>query len=203
MKVIWFSNCSLCGRMSSGSGSWLHAMKQILSGYVTIINITEGRVKEVHRSNEDNFEEYILPEYKLKNGIPGEDEICVIQRIISTVNPDIIHIWGLEKYWGLLYARGFIKGTVIVEIQGLLSGCASACYAGMTEKEIKETYGIKELVKPNTSMKNLYQYYIRSSMFESEILRASNFLSTQSEWVRDMIKFTPPYKDLCMKQLCL
>ena len=55
MKVIWFSNCSLCGRMSSGSGSWLHAMTQILSGYVTIINITEGRVKEVHRSNEDNF----------------------------------------------------------------------------------------------------------------------------------------------------
>lgn len=192
MKVLWFSNCILSDVVNKGSGSWLSAMKNIMSGYVNIVNITDSNVDHIIYKTSDKFEEYILPNFKLTDGLPSENNIKKILKIIETVSPDIIHIWGLERYWGRLYSRGYLKGKVLIEIQGVLSACANASYAGLNEDEIRICYGLKEILRPSLSIKNQYKSFLERAVYENEVLSKSMLVSTQSNWTRAQLSFIIP-----------
>lgn len=183
MKVLWFSNCPIGDDNSNGSGSWLYAMKHLLKESITLINITQGFVSDITHNKYDKFEEYILPQWRLTNGLPNIININKIKRIVNDISPDIIHIWGTEKYWGLLFSRGLIEGKPILEIQGLLSSCDIVYDGGLKSKEIRYFWGLKDLLY------KFIQLSTNNLKYEEEIISNSKFISTQSNWTRDQISF--------------
>lgn len=189
MKVLWFSNCVIGGRESTGSGSWLFGMKDIISNHVELYNITKSNVSEITLNEYKDIIEYIIPNYKLHNGLPNKANIKKIQQIVNDINPDVIQIWGLEMYWGLLFTRNLIKGNYIIEVQGLLSSCYNVYYGGLTPMEIIKCFNIKEILKLNSYLPFKKINYLKGSKTEHEIFSNSKFISTQSEWTRYQIKF--------------
>lgn len=190
MKVLWFSNCVLGDEINKGSGSWLFAMRCLISSEVELFNITQSSVKDITYNQYDDLKEYIIPTYKLQNGIPNKTNINKIISIVQQIKPDIIHIWGIELYWGLLFTRCLIRGNYIVEIQGLLSSCNNVYYAGLTPFEIFKCYSMKEFLKYNSYLPYAKCKIFKSSILENEIIRDAESISTQSNWVRNQLKLT-------------
>ena len=189
MKVLWFSNCILGNTESKGSGSWLFGMKDILSSSVELYNITNSNIDKVSHNKYNDFEEYVIPNYKIKNGLPNLGNISNIKDIVDKIKPDIIHIWGVESYWGLLFSRNHIQGKYLIEIQGVLSSCHNVYYGGMSPSQIYSCFNIKELIKFNSFLPFQRSNTLKNIKSENEIIFNSNNISTQSDWVRNQIKF--------------
>ena len=109
VKVLWFSNCVLSKDASRGSGSWLFAMRDLIATDIELINIAEDSVGCICTHEGNKIREYLIPQWRLHKGIPSEEKIQEIIEIVNSEKPDLIHIWGVEKYWALLFSRGYIK----------------------------------------------------------------------------------------------
>lgn len=189
MKILWFSNCSIVDEECVGSGSWLYGMRDIISSHVELYNITEAKVKSVQFKGSVKVKEYLIPSAMLSDeGLPPFNIIKSIKSIVETISPDVIHIWGLEKYWAKLFAYEHIKGNVLLEIQGVLSACSNVFWGGMTPNEIKKTHRLKEWIKPSVRLEAQYYNYIKKGQSEIELLKSFKYISTQSEWTRLQIK---------------
>lgn len=115
MRVLWFSNIEITNTLT-GTGSWIFAMANALvnTGEIKLFNITQGKVKETIRQDYQSISQWLIPYESLKsNGLPKS---TTIQILVSEIKPDIIHIWGTESFWGLITARQYIKGNIILEI---------------------------------------------------------------------------------------
>lgn len=189
MKILWFSNRELTTSISDGSGSWLYAMSDLLLDEVDLYNITEANVHDISFNESRGIKEYLLPKYKLKNGVPSKKNINRITEIVDKISPDVIHIWGIEKYWALLFARGYIKFNPIVEIQGLLSACNDVYWSGLSPLEIIKTLKLKEFLKPSSSLYYRKRKIAADAVLENEMLSKLKVFSTQSQWTRDQIQF--------------
>ena len=191
MKVLWFCNCEFTDSKSAVSGTWLFAMANALvnTGAVQLFNITLGKVKKVTRCDYQSISQWLVPNETLKRkGLPDRKTIMEIQRIVEDIKPEILHIWGTEGYWGLLSAGGYIKGNIILEIQGLKFAIAKYFYSGLSLRDMLKCFGLKEFLKPSLSLPGLKHNFKKWGEFEKGMLRSHKFISTQSDWVRAYIK---------------
>jgi glycosyltransferase involved in cell wall biosynthesis len=206
IKVLWFCNVGFSEERSATTGSWLYSMSDSLinTGEVELFNITQGNVKEVTRQNYKSINQWYVPDSKLgRNGLPNSKIIVEIQKLVNDVKPDIIHIWGTENYWGLLYARGFIKGDVILEIQGLKYAYAKYFYSGLSLVDLVKCFRLKEFLRPSGSLFGLKLGFERWGRFEKEMLLSCEYISTQSEWVRTYVRNINSNAKLINTQLAL
>ena len=163
------------------------------TGAIQLYNITQGKVKNATRQDYQSISQWLVPVESLKsNGLPGSKTILEIQRIVDDIKPDIIHVWGTENYWGLLTARGYIKGNVILEIQGLKFAISKYFYSGLSLRDILKCLGLKEFLKPSVSLIGLKYSFKQWGKFEKEMLLSHNVISTQSDWVRVYVKSVNP-----------
>ena len=189
MKVLWFSNAVITNVSTRSTGTWLQTMSSALSERgITLCNITQSdSVKGIERMDSNNIIQWVIPIYPLHNGLPSQKHIKEICDIVTQESPDIIHIWGMEVYWGLLSARGYLKGNVLLEIQGIKETCARVFYGGLPFREVIKTFGVREVIKPSLSLMSLRRDFVKWSKFEQEMLAAHDHISTHSDWVRAWI----------------
>lgn len=191
IKVLWLCNVGFSAQKSASTGSWLYSMSESLlnTNDIELYNITQGNVKEVTRQDYNAINQWIVPTSSLgRNGLPNSKIVKGIQQIVEDLKPDIIHIWGTENYWGLLYSRGFIQGKVIIEIQGLKYAYAKYFFSGLTLPDVIRCFGLKEFLKPSGSLVGLKMEFERWGVYEKEMLLKAAYISTQSEWVRTYVK---------------
>lgn len=189
MKVLWFSNVILTTDATNSTGTWLHSMSSVLVGRgIELYNITQnGSVKKMERFNTGRIQQWVLPIYKLHNGLPNSKHIKEIINIVNSIGPDVIHIWGMENYWGLLTARGYLEGNILLEIQGIKETCAKVFYGGLSLSEIIKTIGFREMIRPSRSLMLLKRQFVKWSKYEREMLAGHKQISTHSDWVRAWI----------------
>lgn len=191
LKILWFSNVTFSNSESNTTGTWLHAMSSALikTGDIQLFNITQSNVKYSKRQDSQLINQWLVPfERSLNNGLPKQRTIQEIKKIVEEIQPDIIHIWGTESYWGLLTTRGYLAGNVILDIQGLKYAYAKYFYSGLTLFDIVKCFRLKEFIKPSSSLVGLKLGFERWGKFEKEMLLKTEFISTQSDWVRAYVK---------------
>jgi glycosyltransferase involved in cell wall biosynthesis len=179
----------------TATGTWLHTMAYALvdTGAIKLYNITQGNVKNTTRKDYQSISQWLVPfEPLTNNGLPGSKTILEIQRIVDGIKPDIIHIWGSENYWGLLTARGYIKGNIILEIQGLKFAIAKYFYSGLSLQDILKCFGFTKFLKPSNSLISSKYRFEQWGKFEKEMLMKHRIISTQSNWVRAHVKDVNP-----------
>ena len=188
MKVLWLSNCKLTTGLSSDSGTWLQTMAQsLVDSDIKLFNITQGHTKTIETIEENRIKQWILPEIALKD-IYSSKLHNTIRNIIHSIQPDIIHIWGMEMFWGLLTIQGCFDGyKTLLEIQGIKGACAEVFMGGMTKSEVYSTIGLREILFPSHSLYGFKKNHERWFPYEKEMLRKHNYISTQSDWVRARI----------------
>lgn len=188
MKILWFSNIEITQNISS-TGTWLFTMANALidSKKIELINITEGNVSKIQYRNSNNIEQWIIPKVKLKNGLPENYIIKEIVELVKEIAPDVIHIWGTENYWGLLYSRGFIKGNILIDIQGLKFIWYKYFFSGLSYLDLLNCITFKDLLKPKFSILGRAHSFKIWGKYEIEIIKCIPNIGVQSNWVRAQI----------------
>ena len=125
MRVLWFTNTmafSLCPEDVRTSGGWMHAMLGALRGrqdleigVITAMPVTTGEHRCV-----DGIDAFVVPQPSRYGswGLRRSLEACA--RIVQEWNPDLIHIYGTERFYGLLTARRLVARPAVISLQGLL-----------------------------------------------------------------------------------
>jgi glycosyltransferase involved in cell wall biosynthesis len=187
MKILWFSNHQFSEQQIKSTGTWLKSLGEELSKTkdVDLFNITHGKVNQITHVDSKTIKQWIVPQSSL---LPRAKIIKDIQIIVDEIKPDIIHIWGLESYWGLLTSRGYLSGNVILEIQGIKFTIEKHFYSGLTFYDIIKCIGIKELIRPFGSILGQKYTFKRWGKFEKEMLITHKHISTQSDWVRSHVQ---------------
>lgn len=194
MKILWLSNCKLTTELSSNSGTWLQTMAQsLIDAGVKLYNITQGNTKTIEIIEEKNIKQWILPIIKLKD-VNSQELQNTIKAIVRSIQPDIIHIWGMELCWGLFSIRGCFDGyRTLLEIQGIKGACADVFMGGMSRAEVRSTIGLRELLFPSHSLYGFQKNHKKWFPYEKMMLHKHIYISTQSDWVRSWI--TPYVSD--------
>ena len=199
MRVLWFSNCVLGESISKGTGSWLFAMKDLLIPHIELINVTISTNSDIiHNEYSLNFKEVLLPKWPLYKGVPSIENIKRIEDILLYYDPDIIHIWGLELYWALLFVRGYIKKDFLLEIQGLLSACEELSNGLINQKEKLRFIGLKDIIK---RIPRLVEVMNVKDNYDKEILSSSRYIATQSKWTKEQISCIIPKESIVFNSL--
>lgn len=185
MKILWFSNYHFSNEAIKTTGTWLKVMGEALSKEtdIELVNITKGQTKGIAFEQINGIKQYVVPAGKsYTNDLPKPQIVSQIENIIEEIQPDIIHVWGTESYWGLITKNYVHRFKVLLEIQGILSQIKQQFYGGLTPKEIFSCTGFKEILKPKNHV--LYQRYFSKlkARNEQEIIKNHPIISVQSGW---------------------
>lgn len=181
--VLWATTVSLLHPVSKGSGSWLYAMRDLLSDKIDLYNICLGSGSDCTKNEDFGICEYQLP----KQFVSSKDKgplYANIKKIVEEVHPDIIHIWGTESVWASVFPHIETNVKIVLEIQGLLTSCACVYWAGLTPKEVRECNSLWGLFIPSLSLKRGYKLLQKKGDKEREIIKQYSIISTQSDWTR-------------------
>lgn len=191
MKVLWCTNTVLSDNRH-GSGNWMLMMLENISslhpeiefhifGIANVTDIQEGRFR--------NFRQVIFPDYPLKeNGLPSAVVVEKLRHFISELNPDLIHIWGLEKYWGALSVSLQMHYKVLLEVQGIKRLCVEPFLGGLPRKIFYRYAGIPELLYPWSFPVTQRRKFENDGIIEREVIKQNSYINTQSQFVRNYIK---------------
>ncbi len=200
MKVLWLSNKQILNSEVKGSGSWIKSMADELSvsGNIELVNITAGNVDTVKKSESYNQKEFVVPRYKTgKNGVPRPSDIKTIVNIVEGENPDIIHVWGVENYWGLLISRGYISGkSFLLDMQGVLEACYEFYMGNLCLDDFMRNMGFFQSLYAYSFVK-LQKYRMHKRIkYENEIISAFPNIAYQSKWVKSWLDYKNPQAKL-------
>lgn len=193
-KILWLSNFAFSEASNKGTGTWLIAMgnAMVKSGKVDLYNISYGEGNTFESQDYMGITQWVIPYEKSSKGIPSKAVIDFIRQKEREIQPDIIHIWGTEHYWGMLIVKNILTTPVLLEIQGLLSVIEKVFYGGLTNRELLECIGLKEILLPQRL------YYFRHSIFKQKgkleqfIISHANHIAVQSKWVDAHIRIMNP-----------
>ena len=195
-KILWFSNCIQSHGANKASGSWLFSMARLLvsTGGIHLINITKSRTGNTqdieHNTINEHFEEYILPDWDTdNNGLPSKENCNLIKELCNNINPDIIHVWGVENYFSALLPTLGLSTALLLEIQGLQKSCSEVYYGDMTPSDILKCFGLREILFPfKKSICQFKKDMANKGVIENDTIRKYIHISTQSVWIRERIR---------------
>lgn len=196
IKIIWLSNVVLVSEKGvKTTGTWLYSMANALSQMddVKLCNISSGNVKQCTRMDYGNVEQWVLPKSKIKrNGLPDRTTIETIQKIENEFKPDVIHIWGTEGYWGILAVHKMLSTPVVLDIQGILYAYEKVFYGGLTNVELIQSIGLKELLYPIRTLSYQKHIFKKRGELEKKIINSISNITVQSDWSEAYIKAVNP-----------
>ena len=193
---MWFTNTLMpavnrrLGRVNRGaSGYWmialheaLHSVPNIELGIATVV----PGLKYGH-FNEKGIEYFIIDQPLLIS--PGKHRHRDIQKAVKIVDdfkPDIVHVHGTERFYGLLGARNLIRPPTVVSIQGLLSQIHKYYFGSLSWFEVFRSHRAIEIAL----LRGLLPSYFRSKKNgrrEVEIIKGNHFFIGRTAWDKDYI----------------
>lgn len=104
-------------------------------------------------------------------------------RTIADVKPDIIHIHGTEKCYGLV-SEYIDDIPVLISIQGFAHVCAEEYFSGISEKTVRLKESLLTRLKRQSVMRE-YRRFLRQGDIEKRILSKAEYVLGRTEWDRE------------------
>lgn len=200
MKVVWFTNIPFPQQLNisatdhSGAGGWMVSLlDQLIKHpdiFVYVITVAP-RLTNGARDYKENVKFISVNQragwksiYWGKND-KSKKYLKLCSKLLSDIQPDIIHIHGTERFYGLLSVANPISAPIVISIQGLL-------------QEISKTrnfFGhvpLKSIARWQLSWKGLlgkgpifnYLRFVESAKREVTIIEHSKFIFGRTNWDR-------------------
>ncbi len=191
MRILWLSNKILSEKDSGATGTWLDALSHELMkcDELELGNITLGNIKKMTRQDCGSICQWLVPSGPRldRHGLPPRNIIHALIKSIDEFSPDMIHIWGTERYWGLLSARKHIGVPALLEMQGLKGAIAQVFNGGLSFREQLSCIGPKELMRQSSIFQSR-QKFESWAPFEEEMISGHRFISIHSDWMMAKVK---------------
>lgn len=182
MKILWISFY----------GSWtLPLLNRIKTGNQVGIVIPTLHVKQnrFYKIEQIDYFELALKNNELYNYM-SPDTFKKYQSIISSFQPDIIHIHGTEK--NLAQIQNYIKNIPIaISIQGLLTGSQNYTFNFIPPKEVSVFSTIKNRLGIG-GFKLMYKNVLQGKPYETDILKKGKYFIGRTYWDKAHIIFHNP-----------
>ncbi|MGV7224311.1 MAG: glycosyltransferase family 4 protein [Nitrospinales bacterium] len=183
MNILHFINIPLSAdQLASGgaginhSGGWLATLIRNLEAATnhTFTCVAIGKTRNTKESIKDRIRSIVIPE---RNGL------AICRDIVEKHKPDLVHIHGTERRYGLLSARGLIKNPVVISLQGLLGPCSKwqNFFGNASFSDIIQMHRWLDFV----AKRGLWQSYLKirnNAKREHEIISGNRFFIGRTEW---------------------
>lgn len=191
-KIVWFSFFRFTDQPSRGSGTWVESMGKALvaSEQYQLYNITIGFDQyNLIRSDSCGISQWILPGKTFdRRGNPPDSVVQKVCEIVEEINPDLIHHWGTEAFWGRLTAKKILKYPTLLEMQGVKWAIGRYMSGGLTFGELLKCVSIKEILRPSALIMSQTRRFLDYAEYEQEILAGHDYIDYQSDWTLANIK---------------
>lgn len=142
MKILWFTNTSSLAATGEGlnsqGGGWISSLEELIltdeNVHLGICFYTKESLKIVeknrtyygikNRTSNSSFLYKIYSNWKAKN--PRENQIDDYIQIVKDFSPDLIHVFGTERAFGLI--QDLVDVPVVIHLQGLLGPIANSYF---------------------------------------------------------------------------
>lgn len=193
MKVLWLSNIAFSSQKLKATASWLQPMAEQLAKSVEMVNVSDGQVNKPTVSTLNKIKQWVIPFHATCYGQEASEETCLqVQRIIDEEKPDLVHLWGTEKYWASIYRKGYIHVPTILDIQGLLAPYTDYYYGGLSWKEIIKSIHLKEVLMPWRTLFHKREVFRKRGICETRNIKSFKYIAYQSQWVKNYLSYTHP-----------
>lgn len=191
MKVLWFTNiplpdgCRAVGLQPYVKGGWMpslaNALLETSAVQLGIVSFLP-KVKETKKQI-GNISHYIMPVkfYKELQREPNEEAVLACKKVYDDFQPDLVHIFGTEYFYGLFSASGYIKCPVIIRLQGIIYVYLKYFFGGLSFVDILRAHSPKECLCGN-GLIHSYMQLRNYANIELKILKENNFFIGTSLW---------------------
>jgi glycosyltransferase involved in cell wall biosynthesis len=192
MRVLWFTNDPLpavhqrSGRVAHGTGGW---MPSLLEHLVKVPGI-QVEVATSHQGspddqfNADGVEYFVMGQRKYQPFFRyRRRDLVRCVDLVRERTPDLIHIHGTERYFGLLPARRMISTPCVISLQGLLIPYADSFFGGLSPIDVWRS---ERFIEVATRRGLLWRYrdYREAARREREILAGAKIVLGRTDWDR-------------------
>lgn len=198
IKVLWFTNTSsnyTVGNNEYNGGGWISSLEKELSRKLNIeLGVSffgQGQPNIINKNGVSYYpltvDRSIKSKLKRFGSIRQQEksQIDAILKVINQFNPDIIHVFGTEKIFGLI--TSFIRIPVVIHLQGLIIPYLNAYFP--------PSYSFVDLLLQDKSFLksiNSYAGFKKSAKREKEILQNCNFFMGRTDWDHRISKLYSP-----------
>lgn len=183
MRVLWISHDPI--RISgsddkSYSGYWKESLLKLLSGKINIKVAYPGTVKSKEPNGNYTFRHPIHNTYA---SIP-KSTIQDLKWIIADFKPDLIHIHGTEKTYGLI--SKYTSVPLLISLQGFIT---ESCHHVLGEIPLpiwQKEKTFKELLFRN-SFPDIHKYWYYNSEYEKEIIRINKYFIGRTDFDKKFV----------------
>lgn len=200
MKILWFTNIPLPQMLGnnldnhSTSGGWMVALLDHLTG-LSDINISVACVSPdlnehyIQASENIQFHPIRQGSYRRVFAFKNQDndsrylKKCI--KLVREVKPDIVHVFGTERFYGLISTGVQPYIPVVISIQGLLHEYVRwRNYFGIaTLRDIILMHDFAHLVRGIGPIPT-YIHYRKAAKRELEILKTNRWFMGRTYWDR-------------------
>ena len=200
MRILWFTNMLMPDAAKylgypelTANGWWMVSLLDRLKKENVKLGVvcTEGYRQQRFQINKIDF--FIVPTpisrailNRMRSSLsckPNLKQIKLFSTIIKEWAPDVIHIHGTERDYGLVRARGMTSVPTMVSIQGLIQVYKRKIFG---EIDTRELYGRSPFSTPfwrRNSTRRLRQFNMYASI-EKEILQNTDIIAGRTTWDR-------------------
>lgn len=191
LKVLWFVNAP-SGPLKKylnlnlvGTGFWIDALLKRLSELETLTLIVA--VVWPYRKNIsvtiDKVHYYLISQKRSRIFFNDEKRYlgCCLN-LVEKIKPDIIHVHGTERFYGLLGT--IIKDIpIIISMQGLIEPCSNwfNYYGRIKFRDILKLETIRNIINGSSPLIGLLRLK-KQVKTEYEIIRINKFFEGRTEW---------------------
>ena len=195
MRVLWFTHLPAdavnrhFGRPTTGTGFWIHSLVQPLvdSGQVELgiatatagdpaFHFSDGGVEYFNIPQQKYLEVYnILPKWRVSRYLDQAVEI------VRQFKPDLVHVHGTERFFGLLRARRLIETPTVVSLQGLIRQLRHWSWGTMTAWDAIRHTSLWEITRNATVVADARRM-ARNVETEEEIIRGADAVIGRTAW---------------------
>jgi len=198
MRVLWFTNTFMpdaaehLGRFGlRGSGWWMSVLLDQLKrrAGMQLAVVTAGGQRD-HNFTVDGVDYFVVRTPIRKTLLarlgctaawkPSKAQIAKYAAIVRQWNPDVIHVHGTEKDYGLIKAWRLVGKPVAVSIQGLMTPCARKAYGDLLPVEL---HSLTRRAIPLGVKCLTWWKWLRTRMpIEEAIVRSADMVFGRTEW---------------------
>jgi glycosyltransferase involved in cell wall biosynthesis len=198
MKILWFVNVMLpevsllMSRQVNPYGGWLVNTSQKIS------NLEKIELYIAFPMQNNNTITYIKGEKIIYIAYPWNFKKIqklsfeIFEKIISNVNPNLVHIFGTEFSYTYVISVVCKKLDIkaVISIQGLVS-IISKYYMANLPIKIQKSYTIRDFVKHDNLIKQQKSFFHRGS-YEKMAIKNINYIIGRTTWDRVCVKQMNP-----------
>jgi glycosyltransferase involved in cell wall biosynthesis len=100
---------------------------------------------------------------------------------VNSFHPDIIHVHGSERFYGLIGARSLVQPPILISIQGILRLYHKEFFGALGLRDLWRAESLKEVLTYRGLMWS-YQKQLSGLMQETEILRGATAVAGRTKW---------------------